>query len=95
VSTAYAIVQVYEYDSGPRIRVTRVVWREQEAVEEVERLNALGSGTGRMPYSWQTTWVNPPLDPREATALTRTIARSSSSLALLGLSIPSARRESS
>jgi hypothetical protein len=61
MSTGYAIVQLSRDRDGEwQSKVVEVVWREDEAVEKVERLNATGTTeTARdlTRYVWQTTWV--------------------------------------
>jgi hypothetical protein len=56
VSTGYLILG-RNPDSSDGVRLAHVVWSEEEAVEMVERLNALGSDSSQFYYFWQTTWV--------------------------------------
>jgi hypothetical protein len=57
VSTAYAIYLLERGpDGGPSARQFHVVWREEEAIEMVERLNALATN-GPGGYSWSPVWI--------------------------------------
>jgi hypothetical protein len=67
VSTGYLIL-LRDRHSSDGVRLAHVVWSEAEAVDTVERLNALGSD-GSQPYFWQTTWVAR-RDPEQELSLT-------------------------
>jgi len=58
MSMGYAIVYRSRFGE-PQLQIVQVVWREEEAVEFVNRLNALASD-GSAPYSWEVTWVARP-----------------------------------
>lgn len=58
MSTGYAILRRERgtgEDDVPNVTVVRVMWHEEQAVEVVNRLNALGTGPAL--YSWQETWI--------------------------------------
>lgn len=55
-------------DGDPTIRLVHVVWREEQAVEMVNRLNATSSD-GRGGYAWREAWVSR-RDPDAAPVLT-------------------------
>jgi hypothetical protein len=60
VSTGYAVFRIDPDAIGhPRVRITQIFWRHEQAVEMVERLNALAMDTPGG-YSWSTVWVAPP-----------------------------------
>jgi hypothetical protein len=56
VSTGYLIL-LRDRESSDGVRLAHVVWSEAEAVDRVDRLNALGSDGSQLYYFWQTTWV--------------------------------------
>ncbi len=59
MSTGYAVFRIDPDAIGhPRVRITQIFWRHQQAVELVERLNALAMDSPGS-YSWLTVWVAP------------------------------------
>lgn len=69
VATAYCVfLNDTTSDGDPTIRLVHVVWREEQAAEMVNRLNATSSD-GRAGYAWREAWVAR-RDPDEAPVLT-------------------------
>jgi hypothetical protein len=60
VGTGYAILsRDHVAGEDPTVKVVHVVWREEQAVDMVTRLNALAT-TGPGGYWWQAVWVARP-----------------------------------